>query len=71
MRASELVGPRGDDIEAALEGFILHLRRSKTDQEGKGRKIGIPLGRTCQCPATALTAGKITRPIEWIHCFVL
>ncbi|AXI42083.1 site-specific integrase [Sulfitobacter sp. SK011] len=54
MRASELVGLRTDDIEAVSEGLILHLRRSKTDQEGKGRKIGIPLGRTRHCPVTAL-----------------
>ena len=36
----------------------LNLRRSKTDQTGQGRKIGIPLGRTRHCPVAALTAWR-------------
>ena len=54
MRSSELVGLSQEDIEAVPEGLILHLRRSKTDQEGRGRKVGIPLGRTRHCPVTAI-----------------
>ncbi len=33
---------------------MVHIRRSKTDQEGVGRKVGIPHGRTRWCPVTAL-----------------
>jgi hypothetical protein len=36
--------------------IILTLRRSKTDQDGQGRKIGIPFGRTRWCPVAALDA---------------
>ena len=34
--------------------LIIHLRRSKTDQAGAGRKIAIPFGRTRWCPVSAL-----------------
>ena len=52
---------------------MLHLRQSKTDQEGHGQKIGIPLGRTRWCPVGALetwlassgiTEGPIFRPVD-------
>jgi len=61
------------DVEDVREGLVLHLRRSKTDQTGQGRKLGIPLGRTRHCPVAALTAwldtlnqldGKILRPVD-------
>lgn len=61
------------DIEEIREGLVLHLRRSKTDQTGQGRKIGIPLGRTRHCPVAALSAwlsvlsvddGPIFRPVD-------
>ena len=56
FRRSELVGLDHADIEHARQGLILTLRRSKTDQEGAGRKIGIPFGRTRHCPVAALDA---------------
>ena len=62
LRATELVSLSGEDIEAVPEGVILHIRRSKTDQEGRGRKIGIPLGRTRHCPVTALKTWQIYLP---------
>jgi hypothetical protein len=37
-----LVGFDLADPEFVREGLILTLRRSKTDQEGRGRRIGIP-----------------------------
>ena len=46
FRRSEIVGLDCDDVERARQGMIVTLRRSKTDQEGAGRKIGIPFGRT-------------------------
>jgi integrase len=56
FRRSELVGLGFADIERVRQGIIITLRHSKTDQEGAGRKIGIPHGRTRHCPVTALTA---------------
>jgi integrase len=54
FRRSELVGLDHSDIERVRQGVIVHLRRSKTDQEGAGRKIGVPYGRTQHCPVLAL-----------------
>ncbi|MHC2795517.1 integrase [Mesorhizobium jarvisii] len=54
LRRSELVGLDVEDIEHVRQGMIVRIRRSKTDQEGVGRKIGIPFGRTRWCPVTAL-----------------
>ena len=56
FRRSELVGLNLGDIEAERRGVILHLRRSKTDQLGHGRKIAVPYGRTRHCPVLALEA---------------
>jgi integrase len=73
LRRSELVGLDVGDLEYVRQGIILHLRRSKTDQEGRGEKIGIPLRRTNSCPVSALevwlevsgiTEGPIFRPID-------
>lgn len=55
FRRSELVGLDFDDIEHVRQGVVVTLRRSKTDQTGAGRKIGIPFGRTRWCPVTHLT----------------
>jgi len=56
FRRSELIRLDVADIEYARQGIIITLRQSKTDQEGAGRKIGIPHGRTRHCPVAALTA---------------
>lgn len=72
FRSSELVGLDWSDVEEVREELVLHLRRSKTDQLGQGRKIGVPLGRTRHCPVAALTAwrkasaddGPIFRPVD-------
>ncbi len=58
FRCSELTGLDLADVEEVREGLILHLRRSKTDQTGEGRKIGIPFGRTRHCPVSALTTWR-------------
>lgn len=55
FRRSELVGLDVADIEQVRQGVIITLRHSKTDQEGAGRKIGIPHGRTRHCPVAAVT----------------
>lgn len=54
FRRSELVGLDCDDVEHVRQGIVLHLRRSKTDQDGQGRKIAIPHGRTRWCPVRHL-----------------
>lgn len=55
FRRSELVGLDVVDIEQARQGIVITLRRSKTDQMGEGRKIGVPFGRTRWCPVKHLT----------------
>ncbi len=54
FRRSELVELNVEDIEAVRQGIIINLRKSKTDQTGDGRKIGIPNGRTRWCPVKHL-----------------
>lgn len=56
LRRSELVGLDVADIEHVRQGIVITLRRSKTDQIGAGRKIGIPFGRRRWCPVKHLTA---------------
>jgi integrase len=43
------------DLEWTEEGLKLTVRRSKTDQEGLGRPIGVPHGKEA-CPVQALKA---------------
>lgn len=53
-----------NDIEWVEEGCLVHLRRSKTDQERVGRIVAIPKLRGSLCPVKALenwpTAASIT-----------
>jgi site-specific recombinase XerD len=55
FRRSELVALDVVDIEWTAEGALITIRRSKTDQEGLGRKVGIPHGEVA-CPVAALKA---------------
>jgi site-specific recombinase XerD len=55
FRRSELVALNADDIEETPEGMLVTLRRSKTDQEGIGRRVAIPRGEIA-CPVVALKA---------------
>lgn len=73
FRRSELVGLNVSDIQHVPQGVVIHLRRSKTDQEGTGRKVGIPFARGAACPVRALTAwlatsgvtdGPVFRPVS-------
>lgn len=64
FRRSELVGLDCGDVEHVRQGIVLHLRRSKTDQDGQGRKIAIPHGRTRWCPVRHLTDWLIYAGIE-------
>jgi site-specific recombinase XerD len=53
FRRSELVALNVEDLEWTAEGVLIMIRRSKTDQEGLGRKVAIPHGETA-CPVSAL-----------------
>ena len=74
FRRSELVALNWEDIEFATEGLAVTIRRSKTDPEGQGRRVGIPRGRQEEtCPARALLAwrdvaggdaGPVFRPVD-------
>ena len=54
FRRSELVSLTVHDIEQAQQGLIVQLRFSKTDQDGRSRKIAIPYARGAVCPVLAL-----------------
>ena len=55
MRRSEISSLDTSDLSFVDQGVDIHLRKSKTDQEGHGRTIGIPKGRHSEtCPVTAL-----------------
>jgi site-specific recombinase XerD len=57
FRRSELVSLDVEDCAFGKEGLTVTLRRSKTDQQGVGRKIGIPYGSNPEtCPVRALRA---------------
>ena len=73
LRSSELATINFIDIERVRERIILTIRRSKTDQDGVGRRIGIPFGRTIHCPVRALETwlsaarigdGPVFRPVD-------
>lgn len=73
FRRSELVGLDVPDVVWTADGLELTIRRSKIDQEGWGRKIGVPYGSTpATCPvralrawldAAAITSGPLFRPV--------
>ncbi|MBX9579627.1 MAG: site-specific integrase [Gemmataceae bacterium] len=55
MRRSELVGLDVADTAPADEGLVVVVRKSKTDQFGAGRKVGIPFGEHPEtCPVRAV-----------------
>jgi len=56
LRRSESVGLDLADLEFVREGLIITLRRSKTDQVGRGRRIGIPHARGRWCPVREVQA---------------
>jgi integrase len=77
FRRSELVALERADIETVRQGLIATIRRSKTDQQGAGRRIGIPYGRTRHCAVAAVESwlaasridiGPLFRPISRHGC---
>jgi integrase len=71
FRRSELAALNVDDLCWETRGLVVTLRRSKTDQEGQGRAVGIPaLNVAALCPvhalrvwleASAITSGPLFR----------
>ncbi len=55
LRRSELVAVKIEDLEFTAQGIVLTIPKSKTDQAGNGRKIGIPKGRGRVCPVQAIS----------------
>lgn len=74
FRRSEVVGFHVDDVRPDAEGLVVDLRRSKTDQEGKGRLVPVPFGEHPEtCPvrsvqawleASGLRSGALFRAID-------
>jgi integrase len=73
FRRSELIAINCNDIERNPAGIIVTIRRSKTDQEGQGRRVAIPYAQGPDCPVKALLAwlsaseireGPIFRPVN-------
>ena len=57
FRRSELVGLDVKDVHCGHDGLTIFIRKSKTDQEGQGRKVGIPYGsHPHTCPVRAFAA---------------
>ncbi len=57
FRRSELVALDVADVAETADGLVVTIRRSKTDQEGAGRTVGIPYGsRSANCPVRATRA---------------
>lgn len=74
FRRSELVGLDAEDCAFGKDGLTVTLRRSKTDQEGVGRRVGIPYGSNPEtCPVriiqrwmehAGISAGPLFRSIN-------
>lgn len=55
LRRSELVALDVCDVRFVPEGLVVTVRKSKTDQEGEGREIGVPYaGDPAVCPVRNL-----------------
>ena len=74
FRRAELVSLDVSDLEFTRAGLIVTLRKSKTDQEGRSRRVGIPFGSTeATCPvrsvqawleAARITSGPVFRSLD-------
>ena len=74
FRRSEIATIDFADLSFQKDGLVIDLKKSKTDQEGSGRKVGIPWGlEESTCPVRALilwlaeskiTGGFVMRAID-------
>ena len=59
FRVSELLALKVEDVSIVDEGLLIQIRRSKTDQEGRGRAIGLPYASTlATCPVRSYIAWR-------------
>jgi integrase len=66
LRRSSLSALDLADVEFTGQGVILHIRKEKQDQEGKGRMIGLPHGsKPATCPVASLRAWIQHRGDDW------
>ena len=57
LRRSEIVALEAENLQEVDEGLVVTVAKSKTDQEGAGRPIGIPYGSNLlTCPVRSLDA---------------
>lgn len=73
LRRSELVALEVEDVERVAGGLRVLVKRSKTDQEGIGARVGVAMGSDpSSCPVRALeawleasgvTSGPLLRPV--------
>jgi integrase len=54
FRRAELVALTVGDVAFSDQGATITIRRAKTDQEARGRTVGIPFARGAVCPVKAL-----------------
>ena len=65
FRRSEIVALDVPDFRWTPEGLEVLVRRSKTDQEGAGERVGLPIGSSpATCPSSALRAWLAAAEIE-------
>jgi hypothetical protein len=64
-RRSESAALNVEDVTLCPEGLVVNIRRSKTDQEAAGRKVGVAYGADiATCPVRApryLCAGRMVK----------
>lgn len=71
LRRSELVALQVSDLERSPEGIVIHIARSKTDQEGAGHTVPVPSGSKLKpvqaleawLAGAAIVSGPVFRPI--------
>ncbi|PPK91900.1 phage integrase family protein [Kineococcus xinjiangensis] len=61
LRASELAALRVEDLVADDAGLLVHLRSSKTDQEGHGDYVGVPFAQRPQLDAPSAVDAWLER----------
>jgi integrase len=65
FRRSEWVALDVTGLEETRDGLIVTIRKSKTDQEGQGRRVGIPPGADeASCPLWAFNTWRAAGGIE-------
>ena len=72
FRRSELTALDRDAVEITRDGLVVTIRRSKTDQEGEGRKIGVPYGSNpATCPVRSFQCGWNRAASPKVRCSAL